>query len=231
MTLNMMNNQTALAQGLCACPSCGLVSSLRISHETLKITQQKVYCPRCRHVMSVRKPNSIAKSWAYLITSYLLYIPANLLPIMDTSSLFNEQRDTIMSGILYLWRSGEASLAILVFLASIVTPLFKMLALTYLLFSVKYGTKKPLFGTKLYRFLHAIGRWSMLDIFMVAILVTLVNVKTLTVIAASPGAVAFAAVVILTMLAVESFDIRLLWDNQIESDSDNTDFNTVKKYS
>lgn len=213
----MMNSNTALAQDLCACRSCGLVSSLRIPHETLKVSQQKVYCPRCRHPMWVRKPNSIAKSWAYLITAYMLYIPANMLPIMDTSSLFNEQRDTIMSGILFLWRTDAISLAIIVFLASIVTPLFKMLALTYLLVSTNFGVKNPLFATKLYRFLHAIGRWSMLDIFMVAILVTLVNVKTLTVITASPGAVAFAAVVILTMLAVESFDVRLLWDNKVET--------------
>jgi paraquat-inducible protein A len=219
MTPPMTNEQTALAHGLCACLSCGLVSSLRIPHETLKITHQKVYCPRCRHPMSARLPNSIAKSWAYLITAYLLYIPANLLPIMDTSSLFNEQRDTIMSGIIFLWRTGAVSLAILVFLASIVTPLFKMLALTYLLISVRYGSQHPLFGTKLYRLVHAIGRWSMLDIFMVAILVTLVNIKTLTVIAASPGAVAFAGVVILTMLAVENFDIRLLWDNKVNSNS------------
>ena len=209
----MTQPNTALAQGLCACQSCGLVSSLRISHEALKINQQKTYCPRCRQRMSVRKNNSIAQSWAYLITAYLLYIPANLLPIMDTSSLFNAQRDTIMSGIIYLWHTGAISLAILVFFASIVTPLFKMLALTYLLISVKRGTKQPLFATKLYRFLHIIGRWSMLDVFMVALLVTLVNIKTLTVIAASPGVVAFAAVVVLTMLAVERFDLRLLWDN------------------
>lgn len=213
---------TALAQGLCACQSCGLVSSLRISHEALKISQQKTYCPRCRHRMSVRKENSLTQSWAYLITAYLLYIPANLLPIMDTSSLFNAQRDTIMSGIIYLWHTGEVSLAILVFLASIVTPLFKMVALTYLLISAKPSVtkriKQPLFATKLYRFLHTIGRWSMLDIFMVALLVTLVNFKTLSVITVSPGAVAFAAVVVLTMLAVERFDVRLLWDNTDNND-------------
>lgn len=212
----MMNNNTALAQGLCACQSCGLVSDLGVPHETLKLSQKKVYCPRCRQPILVRKGNSIPKSLAYLLTAFLLYIPANLLPIMDTSSLFNAKRDTIMSGIIFLWRTDAISLAILVFLASIVTPLFKMLALSYLLYAVKYGVKQPLFATKLYRFLHMIGRWSMLDIFMVVILITLVNIKTLKVIVASPGAIAFAGVVILTMLAVESFDVRLLWDNQIK---------------
>jgi paraquat-inducible protein A len=212
----MTNNNTALAKGLCACQSCGLVSELGKTNETLKLTQKEVYCPRCRQPMLVRKRNSMSKSMAYLMTAYLLYIPANLLPIMDTSSLFNAQRDTIMSGVIFLWRTNAVSLAILVFLASIVTPLFKMLALSYLLYVVKYGVRQPLFATKLYRFLHMIGRWSMLDIFMVAILVTLVNVKTLTVIVASPGAIAFAGVVIFTMLAVESFDVRLLWDNQIK---------------
>lgn len=212
----MTNNNTALAQGLCACQSCGLVSDLGMSHETFKLSQKEVYCPRCRQPVWVRKYNSISKSLAYLMTAYLLYIPANLLPIMDTSSLFNAQRDTIMSGVIFLWRTDAISLAILVFLASIATPLLKMLVLTYLLYAVKYGVNRPLFATKLYRFLHMIGRWSMLDIFMVAILVTLVNVKTLTVIVASPGAIAFAGVVVFTMLAVESFDVRLLWDNQIE---------------
>lgn len=228
----MMNNNTALAQGLCACQGCGLVSDLGVSYETLKLSQKNIYCPRCRQPMLVRKHNSVSKSLAYLITAYLLYIPANILPIMDTSSLFNAQRDTIMSGVIFLWRTDAISLAILVFLASIVTPLFKMLALTYLLYAVKCGVKQPLFATKLYRFLHTIGRWSMLDIFMVAILVTLVNVKTLTVIVASPGAVAFAGVVIFTMLAVESFDVRLLWDNQVQeitpAQSDSMHLNETK---
>jgi len=202
---------TALNNGLCACQTCGLVSRLTEDASHPHLTQ---HCSRCHGTLHSRKKNSIAHCWAFLITAYLLYIPANLLPIMDTNSLFNAKRDTIMSGIVYLWHSGAWFLAIVVFFASIVTPVFKMIALTYLLFSIKFKSKvQAKSRTKLFNFLHAIGRWSMLDIFMVAILVTLVNIQSLTVIKASPGAVAFAAVVILTMLAVESFDVRLIWDN------------------
>lgn len=216
-----MNNQvasiTALNSGLCACTVCGLVSRFTEDANHPNLTQ---HCTRCHSALRSRKKNSIARTWAFLITAYLLYIPANLLPIMDTNSLFDAQRDTIMSGILYLWRSGAWGLAAIVFLASIVTPLFKMIALTYLLISIQFQTNvRAKNHAKLFNFLHTIGRWSMLDIFMVAILVTLVNIQSLTVIKASPGAVAFAGVVILTMLAVESFDVRLIWDNdQSEND-------------
>ena len=202
---------TALNNGLCACSVCGLVSRYTEDADHLNLTQ---HCTRCHSVLRSRKKNSIARSWAFLITAYLLYIPANILPIMDTNSLFDAQRDTIMSGIIYLWHSGAWGLAAVVFLASIVTPLFKMTALTYLLISLKFQTNvQAKSRAKLFNFLHMIGRWSMLDIFVVAILVTLVNIQSLTVIKASPGAVAFAAVVILSMLAVESFDVRLIWDN------------------
>ncbi len=202
---------SAKSLGLCACDVCKLVSQL--PEFNLQLNEQQV-CIRCHSTLHSRTPKSLSRTWALLITAYLLYIPANVLPIMDTSSLFNAQRDTIMSGIIYLWHSGSWFLALLVFFASIVTPLFKMIALTFLLLSIQFkNTWHPLQRTKLYRFLHGIGRWSMLDIYMVSILVTLVQLKSFTVIKASPGALAFAAVVILTMLAVEIFDPRLLWDS------------------
>lgn len=202
---------SARSLGLGGCEVCGLVSRLPSANPPLNYLQ---LCARCHSPLHSRKNKSLSRSWALLVTAYLLYIPANMLPIMDTSSLFNAQRDTIMSGIIYLWQSGSWSLALLVFFASIVTPLFKMITLTFLLLSIQFKNAwHPLQRTKLYRFLHSIGRWSMLDIYMVAILVTLVQVKSLTVIKASPGALAFAAVVVLTMLAVETFDPRLLWDS------------------
>ena len=204
-------SQSAKSLGLCACEICGLVSHL----PSIALTRSQIQlCTRCNTPLHSRKPKSLSRSWALLVTAYMLYIPANILPIMDTSSLFNAQRDTIMSGIIYLWHSGSWFLALLVFFASIVTPLFKMITLTFLLLSIQFKNAwHPLQRTKLYRFLHSIGRWSMLDIYMVAILVTLVQVKSLTVIKASPGALAFAAVVVLTMLAVETFDPRLIWDS------------------
>lgn len=213
-TLNFINNNqlsSAKSLGLAACQVCGQVSHLP---KTAGALDQLPICGRCNATLHSRKPKSLSRSWALLITAYMLYIPANVLPIMDTSSLFNAQRDTIMSGIIYLWRSGSWLLALLVFFTSIVTPLFKMIALTFLLLSVQFKNAwHPLQRTKLYRFLNSIGRWSMLDIYMVAILVTLVQVKSLTVINASPGALLFAGVVILTMLAVETFDPRLIWDS------------------
>lgn len=213
------NNQLSSAKslGLVACHVCGLVSHLP---KTVLARNQLPLCARCNATLHSRKPKSLSRSWALLITAYMLYIPANVLPIMDTSSLFNAQRDTIMSGIIYLWRSGSWSLALLVFFASIVTPLFKMIALTFLLLSIQFkNTWHPLQRTSLYRFLKSIGRWSMLDIYMVAILVKLVQVKSLTVINASPGALVFAGVVVLTMLAVETFDPRLIWDSALSDKS------------
>ena len=204
---------SAKSLGLFSCLVCGTVSHLP---DVTIAPNQLILCVLCNTALYSRKQKSLSRSWALLITAYMLYIPANLLPIMDTSSLFNAQKDTIMSGIIYLWHSGSWSLAILVFFASIVTPLFKMIALTFLLVSIRFKTTwHPLQRTKLYRFLKTIGRWSMLDIYMVAILVTLVQVKSLAVIKASPGALVFAAVVLLTMLAVETFDPRLIWDSAL----------------
>lgn len=207
---------SAAALGLCSCRICGLVSRLPSSRHSAHSASS---CPRCNATLHQRKRNSIARTWALLITAYLLYIPANLLPIMDTNSLFDAQHDTILSGIAYLWDTGSWPTAIIVFVASIVTPLFKLLALTLLLVSVQRGWDwEPQQRTRLYRLLDGIGRWSMLDIFMVSILITLMHIKSLAVIKVSPGAVAFAAVVVLTMLAVKCFDPRLIWDSAEEAE-------------
>lgn len=209
------NNQFSSAKtlGLAACLVCGLVS--RLPNNNLAQNQSSL-CRRCNTTLHNRKPKSLIHSWALLVIAFLLYIPANILPIMDTSSLFNAQQDTIISGIIYLWRSGSWFLAIVVFFASVVFPLFKMIALTFLLLSIKFKNAwHPLERTKLYRFLINIGRWSMLDIYIVAILVTLIRIKSFTVIQASPGALMFAGVVVFTILAVETFDSRLLWDSAL----------------
>lgn len=216
---------TAMNLSLCSCHVCGLVSRLNTQPLHSGLVQT---CTRCHTVLHSRKPKSLSRSWSLLITAFMLYVPANIMPIMDTSSLFKAQRDTILSGIIYLWHSGSWALAVLVFFASIVTPLFKMLTLTFLLISVQFNTGlypfnwHPQKRTKLYRILRFIGRWSMLDIYMVTILVTLVQVKSLTQIQASPGAIAFAGVVILTMLAVETFDPRLIWDSAQRKNDDAT---------
>ncbi|MBS1214814.1 MAG: integral rane protein PqiA family, partial [Proteobacteria bacterium] len=135
------------------------------------------------------------------------------LPIMYTSSFLGAQVDTIMSGVVYLWVSGSWPLAVLVFFASIMVPLLKMIALTLLLATTQLQSRwRPLERTRLYRMTELLGRWSMVDIFVVTMLVALVDVRPLAGVDAGPGAVAFGAVVVLTMLAAEAFDPRLIWD-------------------
>jgi paraquat-inducible protein A len=199
-----MTGVSAASRGLAGCHDCGLVS---------RLTEHRDACPRCGARLHLRKTNSLRRAWALLIASFILYVPANLLPIMETSSLFGEQEDTIMSGIVFLWHSGSWDLALIVFVASIAVPLSKLFALTYLLVSVQRRSSwQPLQRTRLYRVLEFVGKWSMLDIYVVALLATVVKFQSLANISAAPGAVAFGAVVILTMLAAQSFDPRLIWD-------------------
>ncbi len=165
--------------------------------------------------MHARKPASLVKSWAYLIAAMLLYLPANLMPIMLTETLTGTQRDTILSGVVYLWGSGSWPLALVVFVASVLVPLLKMLAMAFLLATTSRQHRwAPLQRTRLYRVLETIGPWSMLDIYVVALLVALVQLKSLATIHAGPGAVAFGAVVVLTMLSAMKLDPRLFWDTE-----------------
>lgn len=162
----------------------------------------------------MRKPDSITRSWALLIAAMICYIPANVLPVMQTGSLFGSQTDTIMSGVVYLWSSGSWPLALLIFFASITVPMLKMLALIVLLLSVQFRSAwRPKGRTRLYRVVEFVGRWSMLDIFVIGILVALVQFQALATIRPGPGALAFGAVVVLTMFAALAFDPRLIWDN------------------
>jgi paraquat-inducible protein A len=177
-------------------------------------------CTRCGALVHARRPNSVARTWALLITAAILYIPANVLPIMTVSSLGKGDPSTIMSGVIQLVQHGMIPIAAVVFIASIVVPTFKLVGIALLLFSVQ--RHQPLSARQriwMYRFIEFIGRWSMLDIFVIAILVALVNFGRLATIEADLGAIAFASVVILTMLAAVTFDPRLIWDNT-ESDDD-----------
>jgi len=198
--------QTAAERGFCSCRSCGLLARL-------PSRAQGARCPRCDAPLHFRKPDSIGRTWALLIAAFVLYIPANLLPVTITRSLFGVQSDTIMSGVAFFWNEGNYDLAIIIFTASIFVPLAKLLALSFLCLSVQFRFHiDPLQRTKLYRMVEFIGKWSMLDVFVVAILATLVNFSTLAAISAGPGAVAFGAVVVITMFAAMTFDPRLLWD-------------------
>jgi paraquat-inducible protein A len=197
---------SAARLGLLVCLSCGLVArALPGVHGQ--------DCPRCGAQLHFRKPFSTARTWALLSTAMILYVPANVLPVMETGSLFGAQTDTIMSGVVYLWTSGSWELAVVVFIASIVVPLAKVIALIFLLVSVQLRSKRrPLQRTRLYRLIEVSGPWSMLDIYVITILVALVQIQGLATIRAGPAAIAFGAVVVLTMLAAMSFDPRLIWD-------------------
>ena len=195
----------AITRGLVSCHSCGLLSRLPGA--------EAAHCPRCSARLHARKPDSLSRTWALVVLAYVLYIPANLLPILESRALLTAESNTILSGIVLFWESGSWMIAGLVFIASIVVPLTKLMALTWLLVSVQMKSRaRPIQRTQLYRMVEFIGRWSMLDIYVVALTVTLVQVGTLASIEVGPGALAFGAVVVVTMIAARTFDPRLIWD-------------------
>lgn len=193
---------------LISCHACSLMLD---NHEEAADTR----CPRCDEALHVRKPNSLNRSWAYLIAATILYIPANLLPIMLTTKMYDTTSSTIFSGVIELWQEGAWDLAFIVFSASVVVPILKISLLTFLLVSTqRKSTWRQRERTKLYRMIESIGHWSMLDVFIVALLITLVHFHKLALVQAGPGIVAFGAVVVLTMLSSMSFDPRLIWDTE-----------------
>src|SRR5215475_876117 len=201
-----MTAVTAAEAGLFACHACGLLQRASgAAHD--------VACARCGAGLHFRKPESVARSWALLVAAYVLFVPANVLPVMQTGSLFGAQTDTILSGVVFLWVTGSWPLALIIFVASIAVPATKLLALTYLLVS---GQRRSTWGqqqrARLYRVVELVGRWSMVDIYVAAILAALVQFGGLMNIRSGPGAIAFGAVVVLTMFAAETFDPRLIWD-------------------
>ena len=201
-----MSNVTAAQRGLLSCHACGLLCQPTPQGQASD-------CPRCHTRLHLRKPDSIRRTWAYLLAGYILYIPANLLPIMEARSLKNAQIDTIMSGVIYLWREGSWHLALIVFVASIVVPTFKLVALSWLTYTVQtHSNRWTQQRARLYRFIDTIGRWSMLDIYVVALLVALVQLQLFATVKAGPAAAAFGAVVVMTLMAAHSFDPRLIWD-------------------
>ena len=170
-------------------------------------------CPRCGSSLHRRKPNSIDRTWALLITSALLYIPANVYPVMTFSSLGHGEPSTIIGGVKELIAANMWPLALIVFVASILVPMLKMVFLGYLLISVRRRSRWRLKDRSLiYRIVEAVGRWSMVDVFVVSVLVALVQLGSIAGITPNVGIVAFASVVVLTMIAALAFDPRLMWD-------------------
>ena len=182
------------------------------------------HCPRCRTALSLRKVNSLGRCWALVLASYILYLPANLLPVTVTTSFgHSPHSDTIMSGVIYFLQTGSWYIALIIFVASVFVPLMKLLILTFLLASLHLNWRwRPLERTRLYRLTELVGRWSMVDIYVITILVALVKLGAMANVEAGPGANYFAALVILTMFAADSFDPRLIWD-QMEDNAGSTD--------
>jgi paraquat-inducible protein A len=195
---------TAPGEGAVGCHACGLVC-LPDEHDER--------CPRCGTALHRRKPDAIPRAWALLVAAAVAYVPANVYPVMQFIQLGAGAPSTILEGVVELLDSGMYPLAALVFFASVAVPLLKVMGLIVLLLSAQFGwTSRLRDRTKLYFAVHAIGRWSMIDIFMVTILVALVQFGAVVSIQPGAGALAFCAVVILTMFAAESFDPRLMWD-------------------
>ncbi len=173
----------------------------------------RLLCPRCHAPLHERRPGSRSVCAALLLTAAILYVPANLLPVMHTRTLFGEDDDTILSGVIALLHAGSWPLALLVFFASIVVPLLKLVSLGWLLLSTLGAPAPAAPRSRLYRMVEFVGRWSMLDVFAVTVLACLVQFRTLANVRVGTGALAFCAVVVLTMLAAQTFDERLLWDS------------------
>lgn len=191
-----------------SCHSCHLLCRINFS----KVGKSLV-CPRCGSTLHQRKPNSLKRTWALVLAAVIFYIPANLLPVTVVISFGKAQADTIMSGVIYFVATGMWPIALVIFVASILVPMLKLSILIFLLISVqRKSTWRPKDRTRLYRITEAVGRWSMVDIYVVTILVALVNLGNLATIKAGPGAGFFAAVVVITILAAMSFDPRLIWD-------------------
>lgn len=194
---------TAAARGLASCHSCGRVQRLELGR-----------CGRCDAALHLRKPHSLQRTWALTLASAILYIPANVYPVMRADRLGGGDANTILSGVALFWEHGAYPIAIVIFVASVVIPLAKLLAIVALCLSVKQ-CRHPRSMTRIYRMTELVGRWSMVDVFVVAILVAVVQLGSLMSIEPGPAALAFTGVVISTMLAAMSFDPRLLWDSAV----------------
>lgn len=203
------NPQSARDAGLMLCEKCRLLVPKNPALSNGR-------CPRCGAKLHFRKPDSVSRTWALLVCSVIFLFPANLLPIMTVTSFGDKETNNIMQGIEYFVHSGDYGIAFLIFFASILVPIFKILGIMLVLLSIQRKWKGWLrHKTLMFRVIRFIGRWSMLDIFVIALMVAIVEFGTFNTITAAPAATYFAAVVVLTMLAANTFDTRLIWEDSI----------------
>ncbi|MCE2570341.1 paraquat-inducible protein A [Motilimonas eburnea] len=201
--------ESAKNNGLARCHECGLVCRF----------QPNSQCPRCDAKLHLRQPHSIQKTWAYLITACIFLIPANFMPITLLVSQGKATPDTIMSGVYALIDEGSTGIAIIVFVASILVPLAKIVGIMIILVSIHFRLKiSHKLRLLMFKFIDWIGRWSMLDLFVISIMVAVIDKGQLLVIVPGPAATAFALVVLLTLLAAKNFDTRLMWDMEEDND-------------
>jgi len=200
------NAITAMQNGLQSCPACGL-----LSRPSAGASEGR--CPRCDDVITYRKRASIQRTWAFVIAAAICYIPANVLPVLTTTTAAGADSDTILQGVILLWSPTGWPLSLIVLFASIMIPSAKIIALGYLLITVQNGSiRNNEQRLRLFRTVEFIGRWSMVDVFVDTFTAALVQLQPLMSVEPGPGLFFFAAVVVLTMMAVECFDPRLIWD-------------------
>jgi len=196
----------ASEHNVCLCHICGYVCPAD-TH----------VCPRCDSAVHARKPNSLTRTWAFLIAGLIFYIPANLLPVMYTTLFGNSSQNTIMSGVIEFFEGGSWDIALLIFIASVVVPCIKFVVLGMLLVTCqRRSTWAMQERSRLYRFIELIGYWSMLDVLVVALVAALVQFRELSTIEPRIGILFFGLVVVMTMFAAMSFDPRLIWDAEVE---------------
>jgi paraquat-inducible protein A len=193
--------------GLQGCEVCGLLSRPEAGEDEGR-------CPRCDEELVFRKPASLQRTWAYVIAAAVCYVPANVLPVLTTVTAAGADSDTILQGVVLLWSPTGWPLSLIVLIASIMIPSAKILALVYLLVTVQRGSiENNEQRVRLYRMVELIGRWSMVDVFVDTFTAALIQLQPLMAVQPAAGLPFFAAVVVLTMLAAESFDPRLIWDS------------------
>jgi paraquat-inducible protein A len=207
-TIRLSSGDTAASHNLVLCRECGkLIPSLPDNID------DEHFCDRCGARLHLRKPASISRTWAFIATAAILIFPANLLPMMHVEFMGIPSKSTILDGIRQFFQDGSYIIAMIILAASILIPLFKIVGLAIVLLTVSLKRRRFLrHKTIMYRFIEFIGRWSMLDIFVIALLGFFINFGFLTTVETAPAATYFCLVVISTMLATLTFDPRLMWD-------------------
>ena len=200
---------TAAERNLISCHTCALLVP-----KTILNSHGHADCPRCESSLHSRKTNSLTRTWALLFAASMLLIPANVFPVMTVIQFGKGDPNTILSGVMHLIDGGMWPLAMIVFIASLVVPMMKLIVLSFLMITVKKKSSwRPRDRTVLFRVTEAVGAWSMVDIYLLAMLIALVKFGFLATILPGIGATFFGAVVVTTIFAAHTFDPRLIWDN------------------